>query len=244
MQLVPVLEIRHGKSVHTEPKNAYSDHVVSEDPMAMVQNWVDKGIKRIHFVDVDGIESGEPSNVDLLSRIKQQHPSLHIQVIGGIKCVDAAYIWMDAGADFLVMSGRSLRQKELLFDICIEFPGKVLVEVDSRGGQVNAGVGDASSKLIAIAEQLGEDGVVGLLVTEVPQQGHVNTSNLLKINELSQSVEMPIFANGGIEELADLKTLLENHADKLTGIMIGKVIHRENFCLNKAQQMLDEYQVA
>ena len=241
MQLVPVLEIRHAKCVHTEHKNSFVDHVVSEDPLETVENWVKKGISRIHFVDVDAIETGEPCNVDLLSKIKQNHPEVEVQVIGGIKCVDSAFIWMDAGADFLVLNGRAVRQKNLLSDICVEFPNKVLVELGSRQGAVDMGNGEPTSEIRSLAKQLEEEGVVALLVTEVPTQGHVSSLNLLSVNQLSQKVELPIFANGGIEKMADLKLLLENHAEKLTGILIGKVVHQDSFCLAKAQQMLDEY---
>jgi len=242
MQLVPVLEIRHAKCVHTEHKNAFVDHVVSEDPIETVSRWVDNDIKRIHFVDVDAIESGEPVNVDLLTSIKQQYPDVEVQVIGGISCVDSAFIWMDAGADFLVLNGKSIRQKDLLLDICVEFPEKVLVEIGSRHGVVGMGEGEPTFQLISLAKQLAEDGVVGLLVTEVPAKGHVNSMNLLSVNQLAQGVELPIFANGGVEKLADLKLLLENHAEKLTGVLLGKVVHQEGFCLNQAQQMLKEYQ--
>ncbi len=243
MQLVPVLEIRHAKCVHTEHKNRFVDHVVSEDPIETVGNWAEKGIKRIHFVDVDAIETGEPCNVDLLSKIKQHYPQIEIQVIGGIKNVDSAFIWMDAGADFLVLNGKAIRQKDLLTDICVEFPAKVLVEIGSRQGCVGMGSGEPTFDIKLLANQLEEDGVVGLLVTEVPSQGHVNSLNLLSVNQLSQGVELPIFANGGIEKMADLKLLLENHAEKLTGILLGKVVHQDAFCLNQAQQMLNEYQV-
>ncbi len=242
MQLVPVLEIRHAKCVYTAHKNSFVDHVISEDPLDTVASWAEKGIKRIHFVDVDAIESGEPCNVDLLSKIKQNYPEIEIQVIGGIKCVDSAFIWVDAGADFLVLNGKAIRQKNLLSDICVEFPAKVLVEVGSRQGTVNIGEGGPSLQIKALANQLEEDGVAGLLVTEVPSEGHVNSLSLLSVNQLSQVVELPIFANGGIETMADLKLLLENHAEKLTGILIGKVVHQEAFCLGTAQQMLNEYQ--
>lgn len=242
MQLVPVLEIRHAKSVHTEHKNAYVNHIVSEDPLETVGNWVDKGINRIHFVDVDAIETGEPCNVDLLSKIKQQHPEVVIQVIGGIKCVDSAFIWMDAGADFIVLNSKAARQKDLLADICVEFPNKVLVEIGSRQGAVSMGAGEPTFDIKLLAKRLEEDGVAGLLITEVPLHGHVNSLSLLSVDKLSQSGELSIFANGGIEKLADLEFLLENHAEKLTGILIGKVIHQKTFCLNQAQKILNEYQ--
>ena len=244
MQLIPVLEVRHGKSVHTEKKNAFSNKIVAENPLEIVKLWFEQGIRRIHLVDVDGIETGEPSNVDLVSQLKQNHPELCIQVIGGITSVDNAFIWIDAGADFLVVTGKAMRQKNLLTDICVEFPDKVFVEVDSRNGEVGLGTGEPEFKLAAIADQLEENGVTGLVVTEVPPKGHVNNSNLLSINEMSSKVNLPIFANGGIERLEDIATLLENQVGKLTGIIIGKVVFQDSFCLNTAQKMLSEYRVA
>jgi len=244
MQLVPVLEIRHARCVHTEHKNSFVDHVVSEDPIETVAAWVDKGIKRIHFVDVDAIETGEPCNVDLLTSIKHQYPDVVIQVIGGISCLDSAFIWIDAGADFLVLNGKAIRQKNLLLDICVEFPGKVLVEIGSRHGAVGMGAGEPTFQIMSLAKQLEEEGVIGLLVTEMPFEGHVNSTHLLSVNQLSQGINLPIFANGGVERLEDLKLLLDNHAEKLTGVLLGKVVHQDTFCLYEAQQLLSEYQVS
>jgi len=244
MQLIPILEIRHGKSVHTEHGIGDERQLVSEDPMEIVASWATKGVKRVHFVDVDAVESGEPCNVNLLRKIKSQYPDILIQVIGGIKNIDSAFIWMDAGVDFLTLTGKSIRQKNLLNDLCVEFPQRILVEVDSHYGNVGMGSGEPPFKLVELARQLDEDGVAGLVVTEVPSKGHVTNQNLLIINELSQEIEMPIFANGGIDSLSDLENLLENHAEKLAGIILGKVVHHEDFCLNQARIMLTKYQVA
>jgi phosphoribosylformimino-5-aminoimidazole carboxamide ribotide isomerase len=238
MQLIPVLEVRHGKSVHTEQKNAFANKIVAEDPLDIVNLWYQQGIRRIHFVDVDGIETDEPCNVDLVTTLKKNHPDLCIQVLGGITSVDYAFVWMDAGADYLVLTGKAMRQKNLLTDICVEFPERVIVEVDCRNGSVGMGTGEPEFKLATIADQLEEDGVTGLVVTEVPNKGHVNYSNLAAISEMSNDIPMPIFANGGIETLDDISRLLENQVQKLTGIIIGKVVFKEDFCLNTAQKML------
>lgn len=241
MQLVPVLEIRHGKGVHTEPKNSFVDQVVKEDAFSIVENWVDKGINRLHIVDVDAIESGEPENVDLVAKIKKQFPHIQLQILGGIKCIESAYIWADAGVDFLVLNGKAMRQKNLLDDICVEFPNRVLVEIDSRHGNVAMGAGEPTFKLTHLARQLEEDGVVGLVVTEVPENGHVNQKNLIEIIELSQSVDIPVYANGGIQQIGDLKSVLEIQKRKLSGVLIGKALYN-GFCLNEANNLIQEYQ--
>ena len=92
MKLIPILEIRHAKSVHIEYDASNESHVVSEDPMESVAKWDKKGIRRIYFFDVDAVESGEPCNVNILRKIKTKYPHIIIQVIGGIKCLDSAFI--------------------------------------------------------------------------------------------------------------------------------------------------------
>lgn len=241
MLLVPVLEVRHGKCVHTEAKNDFVEQVVKEDVCEVIQQWVDKGVERIHLVDVDAIESGEPENVDLVTQIKSTFPKLMIQVLGGIKCIESAYIWIDGGADFLVLNGKAMRQRNLLDDACMEFPGKILVELDCRQGYVGMGSGEPTFKLISLAQQLEEDGVVGLVITEVPENGHVNNSGLLSINEITKKVKIPVFANGGIEKITDLKNLLDSQTKKLSGVLIGKAVHN-GFCLNEANDLIQQYQ--
>lgn len=236
IQLVPVIEIRHGKCVHTEAKNKFVDQVVKEDVLDVVDGWVDKGVTRIHLVDVDAVESGEPENVDLISRIKAKHNQLKVQVIGGIKCIESAYIWIDGGADFLVLNGKALRQRNLLDDICVEFPGRVLMELDCREGLVGMGSGEPDFKLSHLAQQLAEDGVAGLVVTDISADG----KNLTSLNQLSETAGIPIFANGGVEKVADLKDLLESSTSIPSGILLGKVLHH-GFCLNEANKLIKEH---
>jgi len=244
MQLIPVLEIRHGKSVHTERMKDSEAKVISLDPIETIDTWVEKGINRIHYVDVDAIETREPCNVDLLTKIKRRHPKLIVQTIGAIKSFDSASIWIEGGADYLVLTGKAIRQKNLLADISLEYPNKLLVELDSHNGNVGMGSGEPCFKLNKLAEQLEEDGVSGLIVTEVPSTGHVNNDSLLAINEFSQQIELPIYANGGVNSLNDLRNLLEHHAEKLSGVLLGKIVYQEDFCLLEARELLNQYHIA
>lgn len=242
MQLVPVLEIRHGKGVHTAPKNRFADEVVKEDVIDMVQRWSDKGVVRLHIVDVDAIESGEPENVDLVSKIKHQFPQIQLQVIGGIKCIESAYVWIDAGADFIVLNARAISQRSLFDDICVEFPNKVLVEVDCFDGKVGMGAGQPKSDLTSLARQLEEDGVVGLVVTDVASRNGNITKGFTSIAEVSESIEIPVFANGIVDKVTDLKEIMSSRLRKPSGVLLGKALYKKGFCLNEAQHVLEEYQ--
>ncbi len=237
MQLVPVLEIRHGKIVHTEAKNNFVDEVIKEDILEVIACLAENHISRVHLVDVDAVECGEPVNVEIIPQIKAKFPEIEIQVLGGVRCIESAYIWMDAGADYLVLNGKAIRQRNLLDDVCLEFPDKILVEVDCSQGKVAMGSGEPVFKLVNLARQLEEDGVVGLVVT------NVNESKLPHIQALSNELKMPVYANGGIEKTADLQAMLEQKSDRLGGILIGKALHSKNFSLNEANHLINQYQV-
>lgn len=242
MQLVPVLEIRHGKGVHTEPKNRFVDEVVKEDVIEIVQRWADKGVRRLHIVDVDAIESGEPENVDLVARVKLQFPHIQLQVIGGIKCIESAYVWIDAGADFIVLNGRAIRQRNLLDDICVEFPSKVLVAVDCFDGKVGMGSGKPEFNLLNLACQLEEDGVVGLVVTDtVVANGNKSFASIAEVRE---RIKIPVFANGIVDKVTDLKAIMRSQLRKPSGVLLGKALYREGFCLNEAQHVLEQYRAS
>lgn len=222
MQFVPVLEIHHGKCVHIESNAKRVNTIVTEDVMQVVDGWINKGVERIHLIDIDAIKSGEPENVDIVSKIKQKYPQLCIQVLGGINSVDSAFVWVDGGADFIVLNGKSIRQRHLLDDICMAFPQSVLVEVDSQCGNVGMGSGEPTFKLTTLAKQLEDDGIAGLLVTEVSQSLHQKGSSLLDIGDLCKTINIPIYVNVGLRKVDDLKQLLNAEVERPFSLLIGQ----------------------
>ncbi len=245
MQLIPVLEIRHGHCVQTEPKNAFVKKVVNNDPAEIIKYWISCGIESIHIVDVDAIEQGEPINVDLIASLNFQFPLLKIQASGGIKNVESAFIYIDAGVDYLVLSSRTLRKKSILVDVCIEFKNKVIAEIDTRNGLIgySSSLGD-NITLQHVTEELAEYGVNQLIITDIPESGHVNCQNIQLVNSNSSRSLLPVYANGGINSPADLEYLIENKLNNLSGLLLGKVIYDDNFNLASAVKAFFPQQLA
>ena len=57
-----------------------------------------------------------------------------MQVAGGIRSEETAAAYLEAGAQFVVVGTRALKTPHLVEDLCLEFPGHVLVglEVPAR----------------------------------------------------------------------------------------------------------------
>jgi len=240
MQLIPVVEISQGKCVHTEPKNRFANKVVSENIIERVSAWVDGGVRRIHYVDVDAIRTREPENISALRQIKQRHPDLQVQVLGGIKSIESAYIWHEGGADNFVLSSRALKNREFVEDLCLEFPERVWLELDTRDGSLAIN-GNVSTNLISLARELEHDGVAGLIVTEIASPGQSSSSCLMTINELAKSIDIPVIANGGIQVLGDLERLLMSDSSELEGVILGKPLYSGDICLTQAREMIGQY---
>ncbi len=241
MQLVPVLEIRHGKCVHTEFKNQFAEEVIKEDVIEVVSRLTEKGVQRLHIVDVDAIESGEPENVNLIRKVKLQFPDTELQVIGGIKCIESAYVWADAGVDYLILSGRASRQRDLLDDICMEFPHRVMAEIDCNQKKLASDGLDPIEQLLRNAQRLENDGVMGLIVTHIGNSGMRDKSSLAILGEFTESLEIPVYANGGINNTQDLEALLASHVKTPAGILVGKPLHNGEICLDSAHGLLQQY---
>ena len=250
MKLIPVLEIRHGKAVHTEPKNAFAKQVINSDPLESVKSWMLAGINTIHIVDVDAVEQGEPVNFELISDIKAKFPLMTIQISGGINSIESAFIYIDAGADYLVLSGRAVKRERLLMDICMSFAGQVIVEIDCRDGLVEKGLYSGEDvSLSQVTGKLKDYGVKRLIVTDIPETGHVNYQNIQCVDKHSFNTEIPMYANGGINSLAELDFLKADFLkgkplSNLAGILLGKIIYEKSFNLDSAVKALSRQRLA
>ena len=54
MEVIPAIDISGGKCVRLFKGKKGTETVYFEDPLGALDFWIDKGAKRIHFVDLDG----------------------------------------------------------------------------------------------------------------------------------------------------------------------------------------------
>jgi phosphoribosylformimino-5-aminoimidazole carboxamide ribotide isomerase len=138
---------------------------------------------------------------------------------------------MDTGIDYLVMSSRMLNKRTVLSDICMEFPNKIILEIDTRNKAIEFIKNNTEHPLKSLMNELFDFGVNQFILSDIPEIGSVNYENLQKINRLSKTIELPIYAKGGINSMEDLKTLIRSKSIHLSGLLLGKVIYEPTFDL-------------
>ncbi len=238
MLLIPVMELKSGKSVHTQ-RNGEEKTIISEDPLQTLAPWMEAGCQRIHIVDVDAVISKQPVNTHIIRKIHDQYPDLEIQV-GGVSQEEDILIWLDAGVKYLVLNSKAIRRPHFVIDMCVEYAGSIMVALDSHNGSVRFKGENNQHGLVELAKEFDDEGVQGLILTNVPDKGHVNHDNITICCEVAREVEMPIIANGGVRHLADLESLKRAHGCRLNGIIVGRPLYNHSIDFKKAHDLIQQ----
>jgi phosphoribosylformimino-5-aminoimidazole carboxamide ribotide isomerase len=154
--------------------------------------------------------------------------------------------WVEAGARRLHMVdlNGAFEGKPVHFinDLCVEFPGHVIVGLDAKEGKVAI---DGWSKLshhsvIDLAQRFEQDGVEAIVFTDIGRDGMMQGVNVDSTVELAQAIHIPVIASGGITNIDDIRALCEVHEEGIMGAITGRAIYEGTLDLAEAQKLADE----
>ena len=103
MIIIPAIDFKDGRCVNLKQGRLDAVTVYSDDPVAMADHWVSQGARRLHLVDLDGAFEGEPLNQKAIATIARNHPSLPIQLGGGIRSEETIEAYLEAGVDYVII---------------------------------------------------------------------------------------------------------------------------------------------
>jgi len=227
MLLIPAIDIQDGKCVRLRQGRMDEATVYEDDPAAAARRWIDAGARRLHVVDLDGASRGRPVNADAVHRIASEFPDVPIQVGGGIRSEESIDAYLEAGVQYVILGTRAVNEPHFVRDMCLEFPGHVIVGLDARDGRLAV---EGWSKLsrhdvVDLAVLLENDGVEAIIYTDISRDGMLTGANIEATRRLAEAVRIPVFASGGIATLDDLERLLEIAESGVAGAITGRAIY-------------------
>jgi tRNA-dihydrouridine synthase len=110
--------------------------VFSDNPVDMAAQWVAQGARRLHLVDLNGAFEGKPMNAASVTQIVSAFPDLPVQIGGGIRNMDIANAYIEAGVGYLIIGTMAVTHPEFVSQLCREFPDQVIVGLDANDGLV------------------------------------------------------------------------------------------------------------
>jgi phosphoribosylformimino-5-aminoimidazole carboxamide ribotide isomerase len=240
--LIPAIDIKDGKCVRLRQGKMDDETIYSENPLEVARRWVNEGARRIHIVDLDGARSGKPVNAEIVHAIRDELPDTIIQVGGGIRDEDTIQTYLNTGVNFVIIGTRAVTTPHFVSDICLEFPGHIIVGLDARDGKLAT---EGWSKLsnhdvIDIAQRFEEDGVASIIFTDIGRDGMMTTVNIEATLDLCNQITIPVIASGGISGMDDIKALCEVADEGIEGAITGRAIYEGTLDHAAAQKYLNE----
>ncbi|MSR13757.1 MAG: 1-(5-phosphoribosyl)-5-[(5-phosphoribosylamino)methylideneamino]imidazole-4-carboxamide isomerase [Gammaproteobacteria bacterium] len=242
MLLIPAIDIKDGKCVRLKQGRMEDDTVYSDDPVAMAGRWVEAGARRLHLVDLNGAVAGKPVNSSVIHEIAKAFPQIPIQVGGGIRDEDTIQTYLDAGVRFVIVGTKAVTAPHFVSDICLEFPGHIVVGLDVRDSKVAI---DGWSKLsrhdaVDLALKFEEDGVEAIVFTDIRRDGMMNGLNVDATVSFAQNLKIPVIASGGVTNLDDIRALCAVEHEGIVGAVTGRAIYEGSLDFKVAQTLADE----
>jgi len=238
--IFPAVDIKGGQAVRLKQGKADQETVFSSDPVAMAKKWQEQGGKWLHVIDLDGAFSGEPVNRELIKNICSS-VDMPVQLGGGIRDLETAKAYLDAGVSRLIIGTIALTEPELFGSICKAFPGKIGVSLDAEGGvlKTKGWVEDSGLTIYDVLPRMEEQGVAFIIYTDIDRDGMQTGVNLPALTKLAQTSSVPVIAAGGVATLDDIKALypLTKEAN-LEGAISGKAIYTGTLDLKEASDWI------
>ncbi|AYQ55957.1 1-(5-phosphoribosyl)-5-[(5-phosphoribosylamino)methylideneamino] imidazole-4-carboxamide isomerase [Bathymodiolus thermophilus thioautotrophic gill symbiont] len=243
MIIIPAIDLKDGQCVRLRQGLMEDSTVFSDNPVDMAAQWVAQGAKRLHLVDLNGAFEGKPMNADSVMAITQAFPELPVQIGGGIRNMEVASAYIEAGIGYLIIGSKAVTHPQFVTELCGEFAGKIIVGLDANDGfvAIDGWATKTDKQVSELAKRFEQDGVSSIVYTDIARDGMMQGVNIEATANLAKQTSIPIIASGGITNMQDISGLLVEAHHGITGAITGRAIYEGTLDFAKAQKLCDEH---
>jgi phosphoribosylformimino-5-aminoimidazole carboxamide ribotide isomerase len=227
LTLYPAIDLKDGRCVRLR-RGAMDDATVySSDPAGQARAWQDAGFAWLHVVDLNGAFAGRPVNAAAIAAILSA-VTIPVQLGGGIRDMAGIETWLAAGVHRVILGSAAVKNPALVREACRAFPGRVIVGIDARDGNVATDGWAETSAITAreLALSFENAGVAAIVYTDIGRDGMLSGLNLEQTVALARSIATPVIASGGVAGLHDLTDLRQSAAGtRIEGVIVGRALY-------------------
>ncbi len=252
MELLPAIDLRHGRVVRLRQGDAGRATEYASEPLAVAAGFAAAGVSRIHVVDLDAA-FGEPPQRELIARLAavlampatmpaaapaspaaSSGRRVGLQLGGGLRDRAAVEWALAAGCERVVLGSLVARDPGAFAALARAFPGRLLPALETAGGEprVAGWTQGAGSSLDEICRRLRDLPCPAVLVTDVERDGMLCGPNLELALRVAAATGLPALLSGGVATLADLAAAAALPA--IAGAILGRALYEGNIDLAAA----------
>ena len=243
-RIIPCLDVKEGRVVKGVKFENLRD---AGDPVEIAKQYDAERADELVFLDITA--SNEKRNIllDVVTRTAEA-VFMPLTVGGGVRTTDDIRTLLKSGADKVSLNTRAVENPQVLKDGAEKFGAQCIVlAIDakrrdpndpSKGWEVYTHGGRTATGKDAVewAKQGVELGAGEILLTSMDRDGTKNGYDLELTRAVSESVNVPVIASGGVgtlEHLAD--GIIKGKAD---AVLAASIFHYREYSMKQAKEYL------
>ena len=240
MILFPAIDLKDGQCVRLKLGDMEQATVFNGDPAGQARSFEAQGFQYLHVVDLNGAFAGRNVNGAAVEAILGA-VGFPVRLGGGIRSLEQVEFWLERGLSRVILGTVAVKDPDLVKRACKEFPGRVAVGIDARGGRVAIQGWAETSEITAMemARRFEGAGVAAIIYTDIDRDGVLKGINWTSTLELAGSVSIPVIASGGLASMEDIRKLASPECRILEGAISGRALYDGRIDVARALDLLN-----
>ncbi|XQW83788.1 1-(5-phosphoribosyl)-5-[(5-phosphoribosylamino)methylideneamino]imidazole-4-carboxamide isomerase [Thalassotalea piscium] len=237
--MIPAIDLINGEVVRLYQGDYAQKTQYQYSPSDRQDVYAKAGAKVMHFVDLDGAKDNTKRQLETLKTVVN-HPTMIIQVGGGIRNEEDVKQLLALGANRVVIGSLAIKQPKLVSQWLATYGSDKIVlaldiKIDAQGNKTlptHGWIEDSGVNLEDLLAQYQDAGIKHVLCTDISKDGTLTGTNVALYKELcSKYPEIQWQASGGIGSLDDIKALIPTG---VSGVILGRSLLEGKFTLEEA----------
>lgn len=244
-RIIPCLDVDNGRVVKGVKFENIRD---AGDPVEIARRYDEQGADEITFLDITASVDGRDTTLHTVERMASQ-VFIPLTVGGGVRSVQDIRNLLNAGADKVSINTAAVFNPEFVGEAADRFGSQcIVVAIDAK--KVSAPAGEAPrweifthggrkpTGLDAVlwAKKMEDLGAGEILLTSMDQDGVKSGYDLGVTRAISEAVNVPVIASGGVGNLEHLAAgILEGKAD---AVLAASIFHFGEYTVPEAKAYL------
>jgi len=239
VKVIPAIDIIDGKCVRLTKGDFSTKKEYAEDPVAVAKDFEQAGIKYLHVVDLDGAQSGNAVNLQVVSHITSQ-TNLRVDFGGGIKTADQIEQLFDMGVSQVNLGTIAWLRPYSVIEWILHYGADRIIlsaDVKEHNVLVKGWQEEADLNIFTMVESFVQQGLQHLTCTDVQRDGMLQGPSVALYTDLKTKFpKLNIVASGGVKDINDLIVLKGNG---LAGAIVGKAFYEGYITLEEMVSITD-----
>ncbi|WP_137937258.1 imidazole glycerol phosphate synthase subunit HisF [Chitinivorax sp. B] len=239
-RIIPCLDVTAGRVVKGVNFVGLQD---AGDPVEIAKRYDDQGADELTFLDITASSDERDLILHIIEAVAAQ-VFIPLTVGGGVRQVEDIRRLLNAGADKVSINTSAVTNPQLVADAAGRFGSQCIVvaidakdvgtaeaphwEVFTHGGRKTTGL-----EVVTWAKKMQALGAGEILLTSMDRDGTKQGFNLPLTRAVSDAVDIPVIASGGVGNLQHLADgILLGHAD---AVLAASIFHYGEYTVQQAK---------